>query len=628
MPDWTYTTFLAPLFRRFPDDAARRFVNGYLKGMTSLPGGSRVLDLMGHMEPPEELSTQLLGLTFSSPLLLAPSIDPEGVAAAAFDKFGFGALIVGPVSRAGHRQGRFERSEKATLRALVPPRVAPTEVTRVSLQRSRLFLEMVFDLEQEADLSSQLQEILGKVEAQVDVVIVSPQTKGLSLQNLSVLSESAKQRELPLLLGLADNLEVSEVLDWARACHELGLGLWISGRPTAQEGWEWGGESERVEGLTRELREAFPTLPLAVDSGVLDPAQAVALREAGADLIGVSAGLVHTGPGLPKRINDFLLHHRKPIVEAPSREPVERTSWFWALLLGLSLLLGAGLAGWIAMTDVVLPYDEEFCGKTGPEIAAFNPRILSFMVHDRMTLSGTMVSVGALYAALALFEIRKGSRWAQRAVQVSAVSGFLSFFAFLGYGYFDPFHAMVAAILCQFLIQLSVQPVGPGRRTGPGQSYTNDRVWRRAMWAQLLFVVHASALILAGLTILAFGVTEVFVPQDIEFLGMDAGQLAQFDLQLKALIAHDRATFGGMLVSAGIAILLTTLWGFRRGDAWLWWTYLLVMLEPYLLTLWIHRSIGYWDQFHLLPVYIGVVLLVAALALSRSYFLKASPVGP
>ena len=148
------------------------------------------------------------------------------------------------------------------------------------------------------------------------------------------------------------------------------------------------------------------------------------------------------------------------------------------------------------------------------------------------------------------------------------------------------------------------------------------------MWAQLLFVVHASALILAGLTILTFGVTEVFVPQDIEFLGMDAGQLAQFDLQLKALIAHDRATFGGMLVSAGIALLLTTLWGFRRGDAWLWWTYLLVMLEPYLLTLWIHRSIGYWNQFHLLPVYIGIVLLVCGLALSRSYFLKMNPVGP
>lgn len=628
MPDWTYTTLLAPLFRRFPDDAARRFVNGYLKGMTSLPGGSRVLDLMGHMEPPEEISTQFLGLTLPSPVILAPAIDPEGVAAKAFDKFGFGAMVVGPVSRAGHRQGRFERGDERTLRAVGSPRLAPSEVTGTRLQSSRLFLEVFLEPEKESDLASLLEEIVGKVEARIDAVIVSPQTKSLSLQNLSVLSESAKQLGIPLLLGLADNIGVPEALEWARACHELGLGLWISGRPTAQEGWEWGGQVERVQALTRELREAFPTLPLAVDSGVLEPAQAIALREAGADLIGVSAGLVHTGPGFPKRINDLLLYYRGIPAEASSREPVERTSWFWALILGLSLLFGAGLAGWVAMTDVVLPYDEEFCGKTAPEIAAFNPRILSFMVHDRITLSGTMVSVGALYVALALFEIRKGSHWAQRAVQVSAVSGFFSFFAFLGYGYFDPFHAMVAAILCQFLIQLSVQPVGPGRRDRPGQSCTNDRVWRQAMWAQLLFVVHASALILAGLTILTFGVTEVFVPQDIEFLGMDAGQLAQFDLQLKALIAHDRATFGGMLVSAGIALLLTTLWGFRRGDAWLWWTYLLVMLEPYLLTLWIHRSIGYWNQFHLLPVYIGIVLLVCGLALSRSYFLKMNPVGP
>lgn len=592
--------------------------------MTSLPGGTGILDLLGHMDPPEELSTSFLGLDLSSPVILAPAIDPQGMASRAFDRFGFGALVVGPVSLADPQRGEFKRGQNQTLQALTPPTVGVDELPRVALGQGKLFVELLLD-DQYGTVTDHFERFCHELESTADALILSPRSGGLRLETLAQLAETAKRYEKPLLLGLPDTTEPAETMSWARACADLDLGLWLSGHPSEGDGWEWGGAVERCQRLTREIRAAFPALPLAVDSGILDPCQALSLHQAGADLVGISAGLVHTGPGLPKRVNDFLLYRNESEAEVLSKEPVERTSWFWAALLGLSLLVGAGLAGWVAMTDVVLPYDEEFCGKTGPEIAAFNPRILSFMVHDRITLSGTMVSVGVLYVALALFEIRQGAHWAQRAVQLSAVSGFISFFAFLGYGYFDPFHAMVAAILCQFLIQLSVQPTGPGRRDKPSQSWKNDLTWRRGMWAQLLFVLHASALILAGLTILTFGVTQVFVPQDIEYLGMNADQLAAFDLQLKALIAHDRATFGGMLVSAGIAILLTTLWGFRRGDAWLWWTYLVVMSEPYLLTLWIHRSIGYWNWFHLLPVHIGLFLLTWGLVLSRRYFLEPNP---
>ncbi len=589
--------------------------------MTSLPGGTGILDLLGHMDPPEELSTSFMGLNLSSPVILAPAIDPQGGARRAFDRFGFGALVVGPVTVSESDVGKFQQGEGQTLQALSLPRVGADELSRDALGQGKLLVELLLD-EQDDALEEHFEGLCRELEERANALVLSPRSMGLQPETLARLAETARKYGKPLLLGLPDTTEPAEAMSWARVCANLSLGLWISGHPSEDGGWEWGGAVERCQRLTSEIRAGFPDLPLAVDSGVLDPCQALALCQAGADLVGISAGLVHTGPGLPKRVNDFLLYQDQIEAEVPSKEPVERKSWFWAAILGLSLLIGAGLAGWVAMTDVVLPYDEEFCGKTGPEIAAFNPRILSFMVHDRITLSGTMVSVGVLYIALALFEIRQGAHWAQRAIQLSAISGFISFFAFLGYGYFDPFHAMVAAILCQFLIQLSVQPTGPGRRDKPSQSWENDITWRRGMWAQLLFVIHASALILAGLTILAFGVTEVFVPQDIEYLGMNADQLAAFAPQLKALIAHDRATFGGMLISAGIAILLTTLWGFRRGDAWLWWTYLVVMSEPYFLTLWIHRSISYWNQFHLLPVYIGLFLLALGLALSRGYFLE------
>lgn len=617
MPDWTYRTLLKPGFDRLPDDTGRRFVNGFLGRMCVLPGGSKVIDLMGHMAPSAELRTSFLGLTLSGPLLLAPAVDPSGQAAGAFRKFGFGGLVVGPVSLEGGSEGIFRKTGDGCLR---------------TGQGAKCSLEGLSDL-READgvkvlaeflYPEEPEELISALAEKVDGLILSPQSYDPEREEESLkrLATLAQKFALPLALGLPDTVTPEEAVRWGRACESLGLGLYICGHSCCDGQWEWGNVHTPLQSLVATLKAERPGLQIAVDPGLLEPIAARGLIEAGADVLLLSNGLVHTGPGLPKRVNDLVMTYRTPESPTVQNQPVERLAWFWAAVLGLSLLVGAWLAGWVAMTDVVLPYDEEFCGKTGPEIAAFNPRILSFMTHDRITLSGTMVSVGFLYIALAYFEIRRGSHWAQRAVQMSAVSGFISFFAFLGYGYFDPFHAMVAAILCQFLIQLSVQPTGPECRTEPSQSWYNDRIWRQALWAQLLFVIHAAALILAGVTILTFGVTEVFVPQDIEYLGMNVDQLTLFDPQLKALIAHDRATFGGMLVSAGIAILLTTLWGFRKGDAWMWWTYLIVMIEPYLLTLWIHRSIGYWNLFHLAPVYIGLILLLAGLVLSRRYFLS------
>jgi hypothetical protein len=116
--------------------------------------------------------------------------------------------------------------------------------------------------------------------------------------------------------------------------------------------------------------------------------------------------------------------------------------------------------------------------------------------------------------------------------------------------------------------------------------------------------------------------TVVFVPEDIAYLGCDAGHIHHFDPRLQSLIAHDRATFGGMLVSAGVALLLTSMWSFRHGDRWLFWTLLVVIFAPYAMTLWIHWNIGYRDNFHLAPVYIGLVMLLGSLLLSGRYLMS------
>jgi hypothetical protein len=77
---------------------------------------------------------------------------------------------------------------------------------------------------------------------------------------------------------------------------------------------------------------------------------------------------------------------------------------------------------------------------------------------------------------------------------------------------------------------------------------------------QLAFVATGVGLVAAGLTIAGVGVTTVLVAEDARFMGTLPEVLRSANDHLLPLIAHDRAGFGGALVSDGIAVLLAGLW--------------------------------------------------------------------
>ena len=116
--------------------------------------------------------------------------------------------------------------------------------------------------------------------------------------------------------------------------------------------------------------------------------------------------------------------------------------WFWLTLLGIGLLVCGSAAWLIAAFRVVLPYDEVFAGLTLSQLNAFNPHLIPFMAHDRVAFAGTLISIGALYVALAVCGVRAGQVWARRALIISSTVGFLTFLLFLGFGYLDPAHAL------------------------------------------------------------------------------------------------------------------------------------------------------------------------------------------
>ena len=276
-------------------------------------------------------------------------------------------------------------------------------------------------------------------------------------------------------------------------------------------------------------------MPILASAGIHEPQDALDAIAAGADLVAIDSGLVFGGPGLPKRVNEHFLPRRD------AREPVPggtsggssgrakprpaEMSWLWTLLMGIGMLAGSVLAFAIATTRVVLPYDEQFVGLTRHELHAINRHLLAFLTHDRVTLAGAMTSIGVLYAGLSWFGSRRGRHWAQVAIVASAFAGFASFFLFLGFGYFDPFHAFVTAILFQLLL------LGVHGRLGapsgmPPPMLVEDRGWRLGLWGQLGLVVQGVGFIGAGLIISAIGATHVFVHEDLAFLDTTAQALA------------------------------------------------------------------------------------------------------
>src|SRR5664279_5655729 len=106
------------------------------------------------------------------------------------------------------------------------------------------------------------------------------------------------------------------------------------------------------------------------------------------------------------------------------------------------LMMGSGaFALFQAGTGHFLPQDTEYLGMTAAQLCTLHGcRIVHFMVHDRVSFGGVLLAIGVMYLWLAEFPLRKGESWAWWALAISGGAGFLSFLAYLGYGYLDSWH--------------------------------------------------------------------------------------------------------------------------------------------------------------------------------------------
>ncbi|MDB6095370.1 MAG: hypothetical protein JWM32_2932 [Verrucomicrobia bacterium] len=282
--------------------------------------------------------------------------------------------------------------------------------------------------------------------------------------------------------------------------------------------------------------------------------------------------------------------------------------FFPLALTGVALAGAGGFALFLSATGHFLPHDVAYLGLDAAQLSrAGNQRLVNFMFHDRAAFGGSLLAVGLFYLWLTEFPLRRGEGWAWWTLALSGASGFGSFLSYLGYGYLDTWHGLATLVLLPVFVIGMIRT----RRTLQG-----DRSWRvlfrppawgkpgaRLFWGRALLLTYGGGLVAAGITISFVGMTTVFVDTDLNYIGLTRLEICGVSDRLLPVIAHDRAGFGGGLLSIGLMVIVIV------RHAAITRSFLQVMLlsggAGFLAAIGVHFAVGYLNLWHLAPAIIG-----------------------
>lgn len=298
------------------------------------------------------------------------------------------------------------------------------------------------------------------------------------------------------------------------------------------------------------------------------------------------------------------------------------------MFTGLSLVLSGGFALFLAATGHFLPHDTQFLGMTSEQLCAVRDcRILRFMIHDRVAFGGALIAIGSLYIWLAEFPLRRAEAWAWWLFVLSGLLGFGSFLAYLGYGYLDTWHGMATLLLLPcFVVGLvrSATLLSKPMRIHALFKSSLPLVWSSPFgMGRVCLLMTAVGMIAGGLTILGVGMTRVFVPQDLDFMGLLPADLDGINPRLVPLIAHDRAGFGGALLTTGI-IVFFSVWCATPSKS-LWQVLCVAGTVGFATAIGIHPVVGYNDMVHLAPALLGAALFLIGIVLCYKPMVSRPP---
>jgi dihydroorotate dehydrogenase len=347
-----YQSLLRPvLFRLYRGDAeaAHEVTLALLAALTRSRALTGAVGRLFAFSRPE-LTRQVFGLSFPSPLGLAAGMDKDGLALPAWAALGFGFVEVGTVTwqaQPGNPRPRLFRlpADEAIINrmgfnnrgaAALAARLADLPALPIPLGVSIGKSKAAPPEEAVADYAAALRVLFDHA-GYVAVNVSSPNTPGLrALQDRAQLAAllGALQREnqvlaaaratapRPLLVKIAPDLSEPAIAELLEVCAAHAIAGLIAVNTTIERAGlhhagpalvaETGGLSGRpLAARAREVvafiaRETGGRLPIIGVGGIGGPDDAARMLEAGATLLQLYTGLIYAGPGLPRRINRAL----------------------------------------------------------------------------------------------------------------------------------------------------------------------------------------------------------------------------------------------------------------------------------------------------------------------------------
>ncbi|WP_456276162.1 dihydroorotate dehydrogenase [Bacillus sp. AK128] len=602
MPDWSYHTVFKPLLNSIHPATSRELIHRSMNMISALPFGEKFIEFLGHMKTPSTSKKELFNTSFPSSVGLSGRIDPQLTGINAFQHLGFGFIEIGPITIEGNKEGQITKNDN---------QINQSSSISIGLEEAKKKLSLIkkkrlpFLCRLDGSFHD-IQTLINTFFTQADGFIINYRPELTDV----TLSELQKKLGGKGVIVSFKHDELSDLLNHDHSILSSIDGIMLED-PQLKQGEEL--KSAHLK-LIHHMNMLGIQVPILTVGGVKEPKDALDLLDEGASLILLGFEYIFTGPGLPKRINEALQHR-------DSNQQLEIKGWIWYWLFGLCILLAGFLTLLFSMTKVVLPYDELFLQMVRGEIVEYNPLILNFMAHDRMTLAGTMISGGFLYMQLAKHGIRRGLHWTKKAVNIGGIIGFLGILLFIGYGYFDWLHALFWVILLPLFI-LGHYKTKEATLTPSGINLRNHISWKVSLIGQLSFVILGFSLTIGGIVISIIGTTSVFVSTDLTYLCMSVEQLNEFNSRLIPVIAHDRAGFGSALLSVGLLVLMLSLWGIREGERWVLWTLTVGAVPAFLAGILTHFFIGYLDFIHLFPAYLALAFYFIGIVFLAPYLLK------
>lgn len=340
-----YKGLIKPILFRLPAEKAHHLSTSIFKSLLAIPFMGLLLKSAFRLQD-TRLNKTLFGLTFPNPVGLAAGFDKDGKYYKAMAALGFGFIEIGtvtPKAQDGNPQPRLFRLPKD--KALINRMGFNNEGVDALVNRikddNRQHLILGGNIGKNKitaneNAISDYEISFNKLYPYVDYFVInvsSPNTPDLrSLQDKEPLKKllsrimqlrDDKSVSKPVLLKIAPDLSLSQIDDVLEILDDLNVdGIIATNTTISRSGLDTDEEEVTAIGAgglsgqplhnksletIRYIRSKDDKLPIIGVGGICSPEDAVAMLDAGADLIQIYSGMIYEGPLFVKKIKKAIL---------------------------------------------------------------------------------------------------------------------------------------------------------------------------------------------------------------------------------------------------------------------------------------------------------------------------------